>query len=182
MAIILNPIDPFLEKAYITVEWADDYFAYDMNADAWTTQTDIELKKKALVMATRETDLHNFIGVKQDPNQALQFPRLNERTYNVLTDIQLIKYADIIGDHVTNVPETIRKSVCEQALYILQQHISPSIDTSDFNKLKASNISSYSLGDVSVSFNSTGNQIQETLCSKAYQYIAPFIKRYGRLV
>lgn len=181
MAIILNPTDPFLEKSYITPEWADDYFAYDMNATAWIEEADIDIKKKALVMATREIDSHCFRGVKQDPNQPLQFPRLHDRSYQILTDIQLIKYADRLGDHVTNVPDAIRKAVCEQALYILQQHKAPSMDTQDMAKLKANGVSSYAIGDVSVSFNSTP-VTPEPLCNKAYGYISPFIKRYGRLV
>lgn len=59
---------------YGTLEKADNYFAMMLEGQRWT-YTDRLKRFQALVSATRRIDRLNFIGVKSNPNQFLQFPR-----------------------------------------------------------------------------------------------------------
>lgn len=59
---------------YGTVEDADNYFSSTLEGQRWMASTR-DRKSKALVSATKRIDRLNFIGIKHDNAQPLQFPR-----------------------------------------------------------------------------------------------------------
>lgn len=70
--------------AYATITEAQVYMDGVIYADAWDSATTVE-RTKALLNATRLIDRLNFLGVKNDENQDLQFPRYDDAT--VPTDV-----------------------------------------------------------------------------------------------
>lgn len=176
MALIIDDRDPFEAISYATVAYADEYFSYDLHASKWF-DTEIAIKEKALVTATRQIDTLNFIGIQADPEQTLAFPRITARVRQ-LTDHQLITYGEQIKQLKATIPVDIKRAACEQALYLLQKQES----SFDFEDLQAQNVTSYTVGDVSVSFNTAKTNTLVSLTNRAQQLVAPFIKRYTRLI
>jgi hypothetical protein len=91
---------------YITVEDAETYFSGRLNSDAWDDSTDQE-KLKALITATRRIDSLNYIGVKANALQDLEFPRLGQSI----------------------VPDDIKDACCELALVLLDS-VDPNMEVS----------------------------------------------------
>lgn len=175
MAIIVQDKDSFSSLSYASIEFADEYFKYDMNASIWANLEE-EDKKKALVTATKQIDTLSFNGVKYKENQPLEFPRVTAKVRN-LTDNQLILYRDIIKA-MAIVPDDIKKATCEQALALINNRES----SFDFADLQSQNVSSYSVGDVSVSFNTSGSNKLINFSSMAQKLLSPYIVKYTRLV
>jgi len=127
-------------NVYVTLAFADQYFADRLNTDAWTGDDN---KKKALIQATRDIDALTFTGYKYytgndaegNPLQALEFPR----RYNASSSVEYLATGLII-------PVKIKMATCEQALYLLKQ-AAQSSDFGDSDKIKE-----FSRGGVSVTF------------------------------
>ena len=81
---------------YCTIAIGQTYFDERLNTDAWDDATDAD-KNKALLMSTKRIERLNFLGVKYDDNQDLEFPR----------------------DDDTDVPAAIIYACCEEALALL---------------------------------------------------------------
>lgn len=81
---------------YLTVEDAQLFFNGRLNTYPWDNATDPE-KLKALKMATGRIDRLQYIGVRLDPEQELEFPR----------------------DYQTQVPQAIEEACCLIALSLL---------------------------------------------------------------
>lgn len=81
---------------YLTVEDAQIFFNGRLNTYPWDNATDPE-KLKALKMATGRIDRLQYIGVRLDPEQELEFPR----------------------DYQTQVPQAIEEACCLIALSLL---------------------------------------------------------------
>lgn len=176
MALILDEKDPFLDISYATIAYADEYFKYDLHAEKWF-QAENTIKEKALVTATRQIDALNFYGIKATTEQKLAFPRVTNKVRQ-LTDHERIIYSEQIKQLTVTVPEDIIRATCEQALYLLQKQDS----TFEFDNLQAQNVSSYAVGDISVSFNTSKTTTLTSLTYKAQMLVAPYIRRYTRLV
>lgn len=81
---------------YITVEDAQIFFDGRLDTYAWDNASNPD-KLKALKMATSRIDRLDYLGVKLDPDQELEFPR----------------------DHQTEVPQDIEIACCLIALALL---------------------------------------------------------------
>ena len=83
-------------NSYVTVEEADAELAYRFDSKAWfdvnTTDDD---KIIALFMACRKIDSKQFIGVRYDEAQALQFPRYMADTVRLITDSIFMRDSNI---------------------------------------------------------------------------------------
>jgi hypothetical protein len=94
--------------SYVTLAYADGYFAIDINASAnWSALVDAD-KEKYLMAATRILDQKvRWKGVKVDETSALRWPRsgVYDRD-NILIDD-------------TEIPDQLKEVVCEMAKYLL---------------------------------------------------------------
>ena len=104
-AILAPPNYSPSNNSYITVHDASLYFQTRLGTDAWDTATP-DNQAKALAQATRAIDRLNFIGIKADPNQAFQWPRI-VRTRRIGT----------VG--TACIPADIQTAVAELALNLL---------------------------------------------------------------
>jgi len=82
---------------YADTEFGDDYFENILNTAAWDSETDDDIKTKALKEATIWIDGLNFKGQKADATQENQFPRGTD----------------------TEVPAAIKEACCDMALALL---------------------------------------------------------------
>lgn len=64
----------FITTAYLDIVTAQSYFDGRLGTECWDTADDAD-KTKALLQATRSIDRLNFVGLKSDEAQELQFPR-----------------------------------------------------------------------------------------------------------
>lgn len=62
-------------NTYALVAAADTYFDERLQASAWTGESDTDVKERALIMATRQLDVLDFVGYRNSTTQALQWPR-----------------------------------------------------------------------------------------------------------
>jgi hypothetical protein len=62
-------------EVYADIETADAYLAADFGASLWRAEADEDQKARALVTATRILDRQLWPGQKEDPDQALAWPR-----------------------------------------------------------------------------------------------------------
>lgn len=62
-------------NTYHTIATADAFFAERFQAEAWTGETDVENKKRALVESCRALSRLRYKGRRNNPAQALPFPR-----------------------------------------------------------------------------------------------------------
>ena len=81
---------------YIEISDANDYFAERLHTESWDDASNTD-KNKALSMATRAIERLNFLGVKAEDDQELQFPR----------------------GYDTVIPQDIKDACCELALTFL---------------------------------------------------------------
>lgn len=62
-------------NTYALVAVGDTYFDERLQASAWTGESDVDVKERALIMATRQLDVLDFVGYKNSAGQALKWPR-----------------------------------------------------------------------------------------------------------
>lgn len=72
-SIVASPVGLTFPQ-YLTNDVADSYFYARLNSDVWLNACERD-KTAALIQSTRAIDNLNFLGVKFDMNQPLQFPR-----------------------------------------------------------------------------------------------------------
>lgn len=99
-------------NSYVTVAEADAYFGDRLNADSWTSAS-AAIKSQALVTATRFIDERSWIGQAVSSSQKLGWPR-NGAVY---LDPRLGRRITIPN---TQVPDTVKQAVYEQALHMLK--------------------------------------------------------------
>lgn len=106
-------------NAFVDVDAANDYLASRLNADAWTTATD-DTKAAALIEATRDITLLEFLGSRVTTSQALAWPRMFAKD----PDQPDIVFLGSIQNHYyydqTIVPARIANATCELALEYLK--------------------------------------------------------------
>lgn len=170
MAIIIKSDMTRLNGSYVTVEEADDYFSNLLVAEAWENAED-DIKVRALRTATSQIDSLNFIGFKLKPDQPLAFPRINRP----LTDMELIKYQT----RVVDIPQDVKKATLEQALWLIKQVTQSS---NEYAEMQAQNIKSYTVGDVSISFDLERHNNAQGICLSAKTLISKYLVRYTKLI
>lgn len=144
-------------NTYLTLEEANTYFESRLYNTAWLNAS-ADDKEKALIMATQKIDnLDNsgfgFIDSKYDISQKLEFPRT---------------------DGI--VPEKVKKAACEEALAILSR------GNSKRTQLIEQGVTSFSLGDMSESFNkivSHKSLDRYLLSGEARNLMQSFLKKIG---
>jgi len=94
-----------LLTAYISVYDASLYFQTRLGTDAWDNATPID-QAKSLAQATRSVERLNFAGIKVDPNQPFQWPR-------VMNPRRVAQAGTPIF------PQDIKFAICEIALNLL---------------------------------------------------------------
>jgi hypothetical protein len=109
----------YVNASYATVEYAEDYFKFRLNSDAWN-EAETDDKCKALVTATRCIDRLNFAGLRTyDYNRLLpiefRIPIPRELAPSPLPG-QTLEFPRN-GD--TTIPQDIMDATCEQALALL---------------------------------------------------------------
>lgn len=95
-------------NTYVSAAYADTY-AKNRNYDTWLSQSDY-VKKASIIKAMDYIDnLFEWKGTKKFKNQALSFPRVN--------------IIDTDGfDRSGEIPENLKKAVCEAAFYVVDQY------------------------------------------------------------
>ena len=76
MPTIVETVGSATANSYVTDAEADTYFDERLNATAWTSETDADVKARALIMATRRLDQERYMGEKTTTGQALEWPRV----------------------------------------------------------------------------------------------------------
>jgi hypothetical protein len=137
--------------AYLTVEEAVIYFDTGrLGSDAWDCASATD-RGKALVMATRAIDRLNYHGEKTDPDQTLQFPRLND----------------------TEVPQDIKDACAEEALALLDGK-DPEAER------EALGITDQSFGPLKAKFDRETsrpiNILHGIMSATAWSYILPYLR------
>jgi hypothetical protein len=139
---------------YIDTSDANTYFGERFDSGAWDTASESD-KLKALKTGTRAIDRLNFLGVKTDESQELQFPR----------------------DDDTVVPDDIKWACCEIA-YALLDGIEPELEFENLD------MSSQGYGSVRSTYNRDDKPIH-MICgivsSVAWRYLLPYL-RDGRAI
>ena len=95
-------------NTYVSAAYADTY-AKNRNYDTWRSQSDY-VKKASIIKAMDYIDnLFDWKGTRKFKNQALSFPRVN--------------IVDNDGfDRSGEIPENLKKAVCEAAFYVVDQY------------------------------------------------------------
>lgn len=104
MAINSTPSSPDA-VSYISVEYANSYFATKFGASAWLDFSDEE-KEQLCVSATEELNVLKFGGAKSVNAQALEWPRAYLSDYS----------GQVISPHA--IPANVMKATCEMAFWI----------------------------------------------------------------
>jgi hypothetical protein len=136
--------------SYATEAEADAYFRSSPSRRDWFAE-DAEDRRAALAEATRHVDTYRFSGAKSDPYQDLEFPR----------------------DGDTEVPNPVKASACEQALYLLTNP-----DWEQRLNAHAQGVTSQSTGGSVESYGARA----ELLSAKALRLLRPYLLRGGKLV
>lgn len=110
VTVVSTPGDP-AANSFVSVAEADAYLNNDLNASAWTGESNPDQKSRAVIAATRELTVLDYIGLRQSITQALAWPR---RFANNPDSPFLFYYdADVIPDRVKN-------ATCDLALEFLK--------------------------------------------------------------
>lgn len=129
-------------NSYMTIEAADAYFSARLGSDAWHGAS-AEEKSAALQQATSNLDDFSYVGYRNSPTQALNFPR----AYPYNDDPE--KQSSTIA-----IPTAIRKACCEEALYLLQNRGNAG-GMSERQLLQAEGVRSFSTLGLSESYGSS---------------------------
>jgi len=129
------------------ITFANDYFSSRVFGGTWFSYNDT-IKNQALQTATDRINLLAFAGVKKDSDQPHEFPR----------------------SHHEEIPENVKKAVCEEAFAILERGEDPDPDFQ---------IERESYAGVSVSYNSTlipVHKIHGMTSYKAWNFLVQYLK------
>ena len=147
MALVLTPEDGTgLADAntYVTELEVDAYAESSLTSTAWTAETDGEIKKAAIISASRQlTSSVNWVGKRATDTQALAFPR-----------IELVVDGIAIADDI--VPNPVKDACCEMAIQLHAKQGKVAVDPSE------ANLSSLNVGNGAVQlgfFEKLGTQI-----------------------
>lgn len=97
-------------NSFLTQDAADTYLDARLNSSAWSGASDDD-KARALIEATRELSVLNYLGQRTDGTQALSFPREYLMDPD---DPDSFYYAN------TEIPQRVKDATCELALEFLK--------------------------------------------------------------
>jgi hypothetical protein len=107
MTIVIDAVEKSTTgNCYVTLDEADLYLEAHLKASVWAA-TDTEVKKAALIGATRTIESEQYAGRRATQQQALSWPR----TY----------IYDFDGYVVLTVPSKLKAVICELAVYNLTE-------------------------------------------------------------
>lgn len=129
---------------YLEVSDADDYFSTRLNSEIWFNAS-TQQKQAALVTATRAMDNLNYVGIKNDRTQLLEFPR---QPRLVSSNEQHFERA-----FMPTIPKEIYIACCEEAIVRLDS-IDPEMEIN-------------SLGVVSTGYASVREQVDRAIPNEA---------------
>lgn len=159
-----------MPTAYVTIQEAEDYFAFRLHETAWSQATPAE-RTAALIDATRIIDNLNFKG-----NKAVVYTLLaaNEdatdaqiRAAAATQDLEFPRGAD------TEVPERI-KWACYEIAYALLDGVDPQYE------LENMSMNDHGIGAVRASYNRNQEPLEHFMngvpSSTAWSYLKPFLR------
>lgn len=120
------------KNSFVTLEEANDYFEDRFESESWSLLEDTD-KEKLLITASQKINAFDYVGVKENASQLLEFPR----NYGT--------------------PHDVKDAVCEEAIAIAQK----SKDVHKLNQ--DANITSISLGVGSVSYGGVSKSEEANL-------------------
>lgn len=143
--------------SFCTLEWAEEYFGEKLYCDEWTG-ADQGTKEKALKEATRRINKISFKGMKADPGQILQFPRI------IVNIGQRIGFFGVIEQ--PTIPDEVKAATCEEALALLKY------GNSARTKAQEQNVVRVTFGDVSEEYAGYGKLLSKEALDLLKPYIA----------
>lgn len=155
MALITTPsaVDA---DSYISLAEANQYLAAN---SAFIALAD-PAKEALLQKATIQIDCNRFFGVKAVSNQALEFPRTTQDSFGYWeTD--------------TTIPARVKLATADQAAFILSGAGEARAQA------QADGVSSYSIGDLSETYNGRGASATMPISATAKGYLRGLISRIG---
>jgi len=128
-------------NSYEDVAGADAYADERLESDAWTAETDADVKARALIQATRRIDASAnrlFSGNKATQAQALEFPRVNAK--------------DRAGYAIpeNTIPTALQRATSELAILIHAQATASGNDPFGLSGLEG--IAKAKVGDLAIEF------------------------------
>ncbi|MDO6355117.1 hypothetical protein Q3V94_08500 [Caloramator sp. CAR-1] len=142
--------------SFCTLEWAEEYFGGKLYCDEWAGAS-TTTKEKALKEATRRINRLNFKGIKADPGQILQFPR-------ILVNVgPRIGFFGVVEQ--PTIPDEVKAATCEEALALLR------FGNSARTKAQEQNVVRVAFGDVTEEYKGYG----KLLSKEALELLKPYI-------
>jgi hypothetical protein len=158
MAITFNTTvgDP-AANSYATVAEADDYLTQARLhvSTGWTELTNNQ-KEAALMWATREVDLYEYVGTLLATDQALQWPRLNAYTHD----------GRLVAEDA--IPQAVKDAQAELAYFLAQADPAGVPAGEEFEKVK--------VGPIEVSFKDRAGSGE--ILEQAPPDVRAMLKRY----
>lgn len=165
--------------SYVDLDFAEEYFGNRQSGAVWRDEPDEQKKIRALLEATERLDSLNFIGMRWQFQQALEWPRLtgvnkNQSIFWPRIGINLGLY-DLRGRYfnVNEIPLPVRKAQCEIAQVILVESRSDQFDDGG--------ISSFAIGDLRVT-RDTQKQNKSGVPESARRLLDGLLMNGSRLV
>lgn len=137
MALVINTVlESSSANSYAEVAEVDAYHEARLHNSLWTAITDAELKKAAIIWATRIVDLYMlWKGAKKTSTQALKWPRLHAHD----SDGFILGYDYVSKSYV--IAQAIKDAVSELAFLLVESDIVSDSDSSNLSGLKVDVIS-----------------------------------------
>lgn len=150
-------------NSYISLADAKTYVTTSFSKHtAWDAATD-DNKSLALIQATKRIDRGIYRGVKTISSQTLQFPRAIRTDYNRNDVPSLNITLDNNWVVESSTSQRVLDACCEEAIALLENASDANSDTRE--QLQAQGVKSFSLGNLSETYNVT-NQTSTKILSK----------------
>lgn len=140
---------------YADLDQANDYLSAESGATAWRAETDDDVKRRALVSATRTLDRLAWPGERDDPDQDLAWPRSGTGLSGVEDDV---------------VPQQIIDATCVLAMLIVA-----GTDVAGMTSTSGGEIKRQKAGSVEQEFFRAFDVEGTPLPTQAWDLIAPLL-------
>lgn len=143
MPTLTTTIGSASANSYVSLSDAVTFFESWLNADAWDAADDTS-REKALVMAAKQLQRENWVGVRVDDVQALAWPRYNAPKI----DVDGFAFGSTYYYETTEIPQEVKDAQCLLALALLN----------GYGQTGGSTVKSFSADGFSVSFGETRSE------------------------
>lgn len=161
---LTNPIDAEIAghaaNCYVALDEVNDYFAHRLEWEEWSAFAS-DRQRRAIVSATQMVERLSLAGTPWSKTQSLHFPTTE----------------DVDDAGKPYIPKQVRHAVCEQALWLLQQHDAPEL--LDRATLQAQGVASVSVDGISETY--AGNGAMDGLCGAAKKLLSSYTASAGRV-